>query len=244
MRPHLKEYYEDAYEPLRERIAGMKEAEANGQAPKTITTKDGEVVTELSAAQYESAIPSFDKWLDMQQNFSVFDLAEQSNSVVNRVQDAYERVEQDLSPDQPSNVKTVFSDGNKILAYINQDGSLVTHEGGSALQKIAKQADKLNLTGAAKTAYLQKHGAAELSHRYANLQVITYDHENIPTRREFSETWYPHHDVDAAYENALKEFKDSLEQRQAWQTQQEQNLNNFRNALLKIIEDAQSTPSV
>lgn len=242
MRPHLKEYYEAVYEPMRERVAAMKEAEASGQAPNTVQTPDGRVGTELSAAQYESIIPSFDKWLDIQQNVvSSFDLEEQSTSGLERARESLERIENALNPDQPSNVRTVFSDGDQILAYINKDGSLVTHEGGHALQKVAEQADKLNLTGEAKIAYIQEHGAAELSRRYSNLDVTHYNNTNMPTKREFAQKWYPGHNVDAAYNSMLEEAKAFLEQRDAWHKQQMQNLSEMRAFLIQSMEDTQNT---
>lgn len=240
MRAHLKEYYEDAYEPIMERVAGMKEAEASGQALKTISLPDGRTATMFTAAQYEAMIPSFDQWLDIQQNVaSIFDFVQESKCSVQHAKDYFETVEKVLGADQPSDVRTVFSDGDQILGYINKDGSLVTHEGGNALQKIAKQAEKLNLTGEAKIAYLKEYGAAELSNRYANLHVTNYDDQNMLTRREFSEKWYPDHDVDLAYKTSMKEAKEFLEQQETWYKQQLENLDNFRSALLQIMEEAQ-----
>ncbi len=239
MRSYLKEYYEDSYAAVRERVAKMKEAESNGQAPNTIKTRDGKIGTELSATQYESMIPSFDKWLEMQQNFSVFDAAEQNSSLDGNVQETMAQFEEALNPDLPSDVRTVFSNGDQILGYINKTGSVVTHEGGSALQKIAEQANKLNLVGEARIAYIEKMGQAELSKRYPDLQVEEYNSTNAPTRREFSEKWYPDHDVDKAYESALQEFKASLDEQQSWQEQQKNTLDQMHSALLKIMEEAQ-----
>lgn len=241
MRSHLEKLYNAKYAPMRERIENMKEAEANGHAPNTVQTRNGKIATELSAAQYEAAIPSFDKWLDIQQNvISPFDFAKQSESGLKRAQESLERIENDLNPEQPAQVRTVFSDGNQILGYINDDGSLVTHEGGSALQKVAEQADKLNLTGEAKIAYIQEHGAVELSRLYSNLDVTHYNDTNMPTKREFAQTWYPDHDVDASYNSMLKEAKTFLEQQEIFYKQQMQNLNEMRVFLIQSMEAVQS----
>lgn len=244
MRSHLEKLYNAKYAPMRERIEGMKEAEANGQAANTVQTRDGKTATELSAAQYEAAIPSFDKWLDIQQNtISSFDFAKQSESGLKQARESLERIENALNPDQPSHVRTVFSDGHKILGYINDDGSLVTHEGGSTLQKIAEQADQLNLTGQAKIAYIQEHGAAKLSRNHSNVDVTHYNDENMPTKREFAQKWYPDHDVDAAYNNMLKEAKAFLEKQEAFYKQQMQNLYEMRVFLIQSMEEVQSAPT-
>lgn len=240
MRPHLEKLYNEKYAPMRERIEGMKEAEASGQGPRTVQTPDGKTATELSAAKYEAAIPSFDKWLDIQQNvISPFDFAEQSKSGLEHARETLLRIENDLNPDHPSQVRTVFSNGNKILGYINYDGGLVTHDDGSALQKIAQQADKMNLVGEARIAYIEKHGAAQLSQQYADLDVTRYNHQNMPTKREFAEKWYPHHNVDAAYNNMLDEAKAFLEQQETFYNRQMQNLNEMRAFLIQSMEEAQ-----
>jgi len=239
MRSYLEEYYEDKYAPVRERIAGMEKAEANGEAPKTIRTRDGQIANELSAAQYKAMIPSFDKWLDIQENvISPFEMADQSASSLNQAQKSLETAKKTLDPDSSSGVRTVFSDGDQILAYINKDGSLVTHGGASGLQKIAEQADQLNLTGEAKIAYIQQYGEAELSRCYPGLQITEYDSTNTPSRREFSEQWYPNHDIDAAYGSTLKEAREFQEQQAALYKQQMENLNSFRLAMIQIMEEA------
>ncbi len=89
MRAHLKKIYTAKYAPVHERIQAMKDAEANNEASKTVRTQDGKIATELSAAQYEAAIPSFEKWLDLQQNtLSPFDLLQQSKTLMERIKDS------------------------------------------------------------------------------------------------------------------------------------------------------------
>ena len=240
MRPHLETYFEEAYAPVRERIADMKEAESSGPASKALATANGSSAVELSAAQYEAMIPIFDKWLEAQQTLSIFDMQDQITPGLEHAEQHLESIEADLNPDSPSNVRAVFSEGEKILAYITGEGALVTHEGGAALQKIAEQADKLKLTGEARIAYMKEQGEKELSGRHADLEVTSYSHSTTPTRREFAEKWYPEHDVDDAYETALKEARESLAQQQALHKQQTQNLDNMRMALLRIMEEAQA----
>lgn len=185
--------------------------------------------------------PSVDKWLTIQQKVvSALDMVKQSKAMLGHAQDNLNNLTDVLNPDHSSNVRTVFSEGEQILACIDNDGVLLTHEGAHALHKISQQADKLNLIGEEKIAYIQKHGQAELSHRYADLQVTLYNGAEMPSRREFAEAWYPHHDVEAAYERALKTYKAILAQREVDHARHLQNLNDMRATLLQIMEQAQN----
>jgi len=240
MRPYLEDYYESSYAAMRDRVEGMKDAEANGQAPMTIQMRDGTTGTELSAAQYEAAIPSFDRWLEMQQSFSVFDMVEQSSDMLGHAEEALDRFDKALNPDLPSGVRTVFSDGDSILGYINQSGQLVTHQDGSALQAIADKADKLGLTGEARITYMTQQGTAALARQFPELKVTSYTDETMPTRRAFAEAWYPDHDVTGDYESTLAEFRQSLEGREAWYDQQVQIMNRMRDFLLKSFQEAEA----
>ncbi|MGE4312911.1 MAG: hypothetical protein AB7E85_01405 [Pseudobdellovibrionaceae bacterium] len=245
MQPHLEKYYNEKYDALRETLAERQKAEENGEFPTSIQTKDGKTLTVISASKMAEAIPTFDKWLDIQQNvISPFDFAKQTESMLEHARENVARIENDLNPDQPSGVRTVFSDGNKILGYINKDGGLVTHQGGGILQKIAEEANALNLTGERRIAYIREHGTEALSRRNGNLQVTNYTYDNMPTYREFAESWYPYHDVDAAYQSQLQEARASLEQHEAMYRQQMENLNNFRTALMDIMEEAQTEQMV
>lgn len=241
MRSYLQDYYEDQYTPFRERINGMKEAEANGQSPNTIKTKDGKIAIELSAAQYESSIPSFEKWLDMQQNvLSPFDMIEQSASHLRNAKESIQRMENALNPDQPSDIRALFTSGEKILGYITKEGGVVVHQDGLGLQQVVEQADALNLTGEARIAYIKKYGEEKLSRQHSDLKITHYTDENVPTRREFAAQWYPNHDVDASYKSAIEEAKAFFEQQEKWHTRQMENLNTMRATLLKIMEEAQA----
>lgn len=244
MRSHLKAYYDSKYDAVREGLAARKEAEANGEFPTTIQTQDGKTLTAISAEKMEQAIPSFDKWLEMQQNIvSPFDFAERAESSLERAQQHLDHMQSSLHPDQPSNVRTVFSNGSQILGYINEDGGLVTHEGGGALRRTARQAEQQNLTGEEKIAYIQEHGSAELSTLYADFEMTEYDAETTPTRREFSEQWYPHHDVGQAYASQLEAAQNELVQQQALYEQHMKNLNEMRAFLLQVMEESQSGQS-
>ena len=234
MRPGLKEFYESRYAPVRERIADMKEAEANGEAPQTVSLPDGTTATAFTAAQYEAIVPTFDKWLELQENFSIFDMLDQSESCIDHARKALETYESAFSPEHPSGVRTAFSEGDQLLAYIDKDGGLVTtQEGGSALQKIAERAGDLGLSGEEKIAYIRQHVTAELSRRHPDLETTDYTDETMPTRGEFAETWYPDRDVYASYRNTVEELRQNLAQHEEWHDRQMQTLNEMRAFLIE-----------
>ena len=240
MRPHLKDYYESRYAPIRERIEDMKDAAANGESPGTVSLGDGRTATELSAAQYEAMIPSFETWLELQDRFSVFDMADLSASFVEHARDVFDAAEKAFGPDEPSGIRTVFADGERILGYTDEDGGVVTHDGGSALQAIAERADALGLTGEEKIAYIRRQGEDELSPLYPNLSVIDHDDGATPTRREFAQTWYAERNVDGAYDQAFREAEADLAKAEAWRQQQVRNLNGMRAFLLQAMEESQA----
>ncbi|MEC7029636.1 MAG: hypothetical protein VXW91_08145 [Pseudomonadota bacterium] len=237
MRPHLQKYYEAKYAPIHDRLDAMAD-----QEPQTIQFEnaDGELVTgkELSAEQYRKAIPDFDKWLETQQEFSTR-MADFTASSIQNARDMLSHL-QENHPDTSSGVNTVFASGDMILGYLTEDGSLVTHEGGAVLQTISRRASDLGLTGEAKIAYIQKHGAEELARRHGNLQVTSYEGHNIPTKREFANTWYPHHDVDGNYQSSIKEATKQLEKAEELYQQQLKNRADMQAFLIRSMEESQN----
>ena len=238
MRPHLQKYYEAKYAPIHDRLDAMAD-----QEPQTIQFEnaDGELVTgkELSAEQYRNAVPDFDKWLEMQQEFSSR-MADFTQKNIENARDMLTHL-QDNHPDTSSGVNTVFANGDQILGYLTEEGGLVTHEGGAALQTISRRASDLGLTGEAKIAYIQKHGTEELARRHGNLQVTSYEGHNIPTKREFANTWYPHHDVDGNYQSSIKEATNQLEKAEELYQQQLKNRADMQAFLIRSMEEDQTT---
>jgi len=83
MRPHLETYYNEQYQSFRDSLVERQKAEDNGDFPKSIQTPDGKELTPLSVSKMIDAIPSFDQWLDIQQNvISAFDFADQAKSIL------------------------------------------------------------------------------------------------------------------------------------------------------------------
>ncbi|OSQ38365.1 hypothetical protein [Thalassospira mesophila] len=232
MRPYLEQYYNKSYAPMRDRIAAMRE-----QPPATITTKDGTAAQELSPDQYEKMIPSFDKWLEMQQQLSAYDFNDQSAQMLEHAKQSVETLE-NRAPDSPSDIRVVFSNGNQILGYIDKNGGVASHSGASALHAVSNKANELGLTGQARADYILREGSKALSRQYPNLEVSQYTNQTAPTRREVSQTWYPGHDIDQDYATALSEARNHLSQQQATHDRVQSNMRDMESYLLGLMEQS------
>ena len=233
MRPYLEQYYNKSYAPIRERIAAMRERDD----PATITTADGTVAQELSADQYEKMIPSFDKWLEVQQLVSAFDFEDQTAQMLEHAKQSVTTLE-NRSPDTKSDVRVIFSNGDQILGYMDKNGGIASHSGASALQAVSSMANELGLSGQAREDYIVREGSKALSQQYPNLQVSQYTDQTAPTRREFSQTWYPGHDIDQDYATALAEARNNLLRQQDTYDRIQSNLRDMQNYLVGLMEQS------
>ncbi|WP_417843912.1 hypothetical protein [Thalassospira sp.] len=229
MRPYLEQYYNKSYAPMRDRIATMR-----AQEPATITTPDGTVAHELSPDQYEKMIPSFDKWLKMQQQLSAYDFQDQTEQMLKHAEQSVATLE-NRNPDSPSDVRVVFSNGDQILGYMDKKGGVATHSGAGALQAVSNKANDLGLVG---EDYIIREGSKALSAQYHGLHVNQYTDQTAPTRREFLQTWYPGHDIDQEYSTALSEARDNLTQQQALHDRLNANLRDMETYLLGLMEQS------
>ena len=238
MRPHLKALYDKKYSAIYDRIDAMEENGASEPQTLRMRGPNGQEVEakQFSADQYRAAIPSFDDWLEVQSTFT----QRMSDMTENSVESARKMVEhlKQNGPDSPSGVRTVFSDGDRILGYINQDGSVVSHSGASALQDLAKRADTLNLKGEDKIAYIRDHAAAALSGRFGNLQITDYTSDTMPTKREFAAAWYPGHSAVNDYASNLAEAQNHLARMEEMYQNHQKNLSEMKAFLLQHIQEA------
>ncbi len=234
MRPYLEKYYEKAYAPMRERIAAMRE---DSYEPVTVTDSNGNVATELSADQYERMIPSFDKWLEVQQQFSPFDFEQQQAAMLEHAKQSVATLEA-RNPDSQSDVRVVFSNGDQILGYMDAAGGVASHSGAHALQGVVQKANEVGLRGQAREDYITREGTKALSGQYPNLTVNHYNDETAPTRREFSQKWYPDHDVDANYATALADARDNLTKQQSHYDRMQTNMRDMKSFLLGLMEQS------
>ena len=241
MRSHLEKYYQQKYQPVYDRIEAMEAAEAAGAEPQTLRIAGSdEVAVEISAAQYRAAIPSFDKWLEIQTSWTESQARMFDESTIENAQQRLTFLEAN-DPDTSSGVQTVFADGDNILGYINQDGSVVTHSDGAALQRAADEAEALGLTGQDRIDYIRTRGEEALSARFGDLEVTDYTDADMPTKRAFAEQWYPEHDVDAAYRGSVESARAHVE----WVRQQvdliARNRNEMMNFLIESLQGVEGT---
>jgi hypothetical protein len=237
MRPQLQQYYESKKTAL---IDSLKAREADpsfeSKVDAEIKMPDGTIGTVsgnlMTAEMAEKSLVSFDKWVEMQER--IYSFNEQRLEIA---QKNLERLEKE-NPDSSSNVRTTFSSEGALLAYINADGSLVTHSGADFLQSIAKKANDLGLSGQSRVDYLSQEIQKELSQKFSDLGVTSYNDATSPSKREFADMWYPHFDADQNYSDAMKEAKASLDSVKVWQDQWQKNLNEMRDFLLSLQDAA------
>ncbi|MGH1351118.1 MAG: hypothetical protein ACRBBN_09960 [Methyloligellaceae bacterium] len=232
MRPHLKKLYTKQYAALQESINSRAK-----ELPQTAKIKlDGKVVEGkgFSAEQMLSMVPDFDKWPDIKARFSEDVQSRFTGSTLNNAEQRLQYWQQH-HPDTSSGVRAVFSDGNKISGYINEQGGVVSHSGGHDLQDVQQKAEKLNLTGEAKIAYMVTNGRAILARNNPDLKMTEYTSGDTPTRREFMEQWYPKVDIDKSYQAEISDAMAELESRKKMHLSAEQRLNEMRMFLLESI---------
>lgn len=213
-RDGLEDYYSkmkaDAVEAWKERPALPDEI--------SITTPDGEVMTgkaiHVTAEQMEKAFVSFDDWLG-----TMIDMANSRANTLAMAEKQMSRLEAS-NPDNSSSARATFSVGDTLLAYVNADGTLVTSNGAQEFLGDV-EAEASGLEGDARIAFLTNRIEAILSELFPELSVETYDEASSPSLRAFADRWYPNHDADALYNDAMTEAQarlDELRQQQAqWQ---------------------------
>ncbi|NVJ91581.1 MAG: hypothetical protein HWE34_07980 [Methylocystaceae bacterium] len=251
MRPHLKKYYESKYAPVHDRIAEMKESGVQ----KTVALPDGTYAKGLLADQYEAAIPSFDKWLELQEKIpshsdQVFAGNAGNKTLRKHIELAKEHLQGAIAntPDQPSNVRAVFSRGDEILGFIGAEGNINLHSGALMLTNLHDKANKLGLQGEERIAYMLEQGEETLSRFYDDVTIETYSKSTMPTAREFNDKWYPQYDIDKAYqqniENQKKNIAELEEQFNSLGEElnnQTRNISDLNTFLLKSLQEADLT---
>ena len=94
------------------------------------------------------------------------------------------------------------------------------------MRKFNDQADLLGLRGQARVDYITD----AVSRHYPNVDA--------PTRGEFSERWYPDHNVEQAYQSRLAEAQSNLTRQEELYRRQQNNINEMQSYLLGLMEQA------
>ena len=102
------------------------------------------------------------------------------------------------------------------------------------MRKFNDQADLLGLRGQARVDYITD----AVSRHYPNVDVHRYNNQNAPTRGEFSERWYPDHNVEQAYQSRLAEAQSNLTRQEELYRRQQNNINEMQSYLLGLMEQA------
>lgn len=231
MRSRLEQYYENQKAAA---VEAWKARESEPVVSGKITTPGSEEVTLtpiiISHEKLENAFAGFDDWLTIQQKMHEF-----SEKRLEMAQKGLERLEK-LNPESSSNVRAAFSVDGQMLAYINADGGLALHSGAEFLQSIAEKANDLGLSGQSRIDYMSAEIGKALSRQHDMLRIDTYDAATSPSKRAFTEKWYPHADVDQLYQDALAQARSSYADARAWHDRQQESLNAMRTFLLSLQE--------
>ncbi|MEX2312101.1 MAG: hypothetical protein WD624_06530, partial [Rhodospirillales bacterium] len=208
----------------------------------TSQTMTGNLMTSDMA---EKSFVSFDKWLELQEQ--VYTSSEKRLEMAQKNMD---RLEQD-NPDTSSNVRSTFSSGGTLLAYINADGTVAMSNLGpkhgesmthTAMERkiydIVANADKQNLAGKNRVDYLEREIGKALSQRFKDLNTESYNDASAPSKRAFGNRWYTNFDIDQHYNDAMSEAKASYAEARAWHDQWQNNMNEMNRFLLSLQEAA------
>lgn len=230
MRPQLQSYYDNKKTEF-EKITLAQKNEPIREIK--VVLPDG-TEQKGTISNFTPAFIPFNKWLE----FSAQSMIESDSGPlsIKAAQQNIDNVKQN-SPDDSSNVKKTFSNHETLLAYIDSDGGLVAHDSsGLDSSKLTHKADALGLSGAKRMDYLSSEIETSISSRFPDFKVTTYTDTNILSKREFSQMWYPNHDVDADYKIAMNEAIDMLKKAQSSHFQSENNIYEIQEFILKVQE--------
>jgi len=231
MRPQLEQYYEHQKAEAR----AMLEARDNaGYRDVEMTLPNGQTATFTPLRLTADALVSFDEWMNFQQTIHA-----SSERHLEMAQKNLDRLAAH-DPDSSANVRAVVTSGDKILGYVNTDGTMVTHSNGDFLQVIANKANDLGLEGQKRIDHLLREISRSLSQTRGDFDLIEYDADNSPTKREFAAAWYADFDVDQHYLDAMAEARASYSSALEWSSQRQANLDKIQAFFLTMQEADQS----
>ncbi|MBJ3785424.1 hypothetical protein [Devosia sediminis] len=232
MRPQLEQFYEHQKEKALESLRARGD-----QTPSEvdIALPNGETRTAtpipFTVDKMEKAFVSFDDWMRLQER-----LHASSERHLGAAKQGLDRLAEH-HPDSSAQVRASFSSGEQLLAYINADGTLVTHSGADFLQSIAQKANDLGLGGEKRVEYLTREIEKALTERNREApDVTTYADGSSPTKREFAEMWYAHFDVDQHYRDALKQAQASYDAALEWHQKRQDQLNAMQAFFMSLQE--------
>jgi hypothetical protein len=201
-------------------------------AQATMTLADGSVETltaiEISAEQIQKAFVDLDTWLE-----TMLQTNEHGQTTVTNAWDRLAEVEA-MNPANSAQIASTFSQDGVLLAYIREDGTLVTSNGSEELLAgLSEDAEASGLSGDLLADYLTAQVTERLAEAYPDLDVETFNSETSPTIGEFAARWSPDFDAEAVYEAALDDAKTSFDEARDWADKWQANLYEIQGILMQ-----------
>lgn len=230
--PTLRSQLQSVYESKKAAAVEGWDERPDVPAEATMTMPDGSVqrltAIPITADQVQRAFVDFDTWLE-----TMVQTGEHSDTSVSDAMGRLEQVEA-LNPDNSAMVASTFSDNGVLLAYIREDGTLVTSNGSEQLLAgLGEDAEASGLSGELLADYLATKVTERLTEAYPYLDVETFDSDTSPTIGEFSDRWSNNFDAAAVYADALADAQASLDEARSWAGRWQANLYEIQGILMQ-----------
>lgn len=182
----------------------------------------------ISAEQIEKTFVDFDTWLE-----TMVQSHESDQATLTNARDRLAEVEA-MNPANSAGIAATFSQDGVLLAYIREDGTLVTSNGSEQLLAgLSEKAQASGLSGEMLADYLKSEVTERLAAAYADLDVETFDSETSPTIGEFATRWSANFDADAVCAEALADAQTRLDEAQDWADRWQANLYEIQGILMQ-----------
>lgn len=230
--PSLRSQLQSVYESKKAAAVEGWDERPDLPAEAKMTMPDGSVETltviPITAEQMQRAFVDFDTWLE-----TMVQTGESSATSVAHAMNRLADVET-LNPANSAGIASTFSDNGVLLAYIREDGTLVTSNGSEELLSgLGEDAEASGLSGELLADYLATKVTERLAEAYPYLDVETFDSETSPTIGEFSRRWSNGFDADAVYADALADAQASLDEARDWADRWRANLYEIEGILMQ-----------
>lgn len=230
--PALRSQLQSVYESRKAAAVEAWAERPQQPAQATMTMPDGSVQTltaiTVSAEKLSTSFVDFDTWLE-----TMVQINESSQTTLAIATDRLATVEA-MNPANSAEIAATFSQDGVMLAYIREDGTLVTSNGSEKfLAGLNEDGQASGLSGELLADYLTSKVRERLAEAYPYLDVETFDSETSPTIGEFARRWSHNFDAEAIYADALADAQASLADARAWNDQSHANLYEIQGMLMQ-----------
>lgn len=230
--PSLRSQLQSVYEAKKAAAVEGWDQRPDLPAEAKMKMPDGSVETltviPITADQLQRAFVDFDTWLE-----TMVQTGEFNDTTVTHATDRLAQVEA-MNPANSAEIASTFSQDGVLLAYIREDGTLVTSNGSEdVLADLREQGEASGLSGQLLADYLTTKVTEKLAEAYPYLDVETFNAESSPTIGEFASRWSRDFDADAVYAEALADAKASLDGARDWADRWQANLYEIQGILMQ-----------